>query len=353
MDWDTYKFRCHRLGDLAGKPTKAEDLVTQTTASYLYQVYDEVVNGIREVVSTKELRKGLQCEQDSIDLVNRVHQTFFEKNDERKENDYIQGECDINAPTLIVDIKTSWNMGTFRKASLTKNNYWQMVGYLWLWNKRNGWVAYVLTNTPDEMIADAQRTLAWQMGMIDDTDPEYIAAAEQIEANMTFDRISPDKRVRCFPVELYQDEIAYMKERITAAREFLKRIEQEENNYPKIDLGEYTKTTPLALTTEEHVVCASEAVSAATNVEVADILGKSRKSEMIVARHMFRILLLSQFKKYTHMAKYLGVKHATVLNSIKSHENDYKYDKRYQERFDHAKRIYSEATCRQNSTDGS
>ena len=46
-------------------------------------------------------------EDTSIDLYNEVHGTLYLKNTERLSNEFITGECDINAEDKIIDIKSS------------------------------------------------------------------------------------------------------------------------------------------------------------------------------------------------------------------------------------------------------
>ncbi len=341
--WQFYIFRCHRLGDIMGKP-KGDNLVTDTAKSYLYEVYDQEMYGIKEVLTTKEIRKGLECEQDSIDLTNAVHGTFFCKNTERRKNKWIQGEADIVAPNIIVDIKTAWNMKTFKKSILTVNDYWQMMGYLWLWEKAKGFVARVLVDTPYEMIADAKRQLSWQLDMIDDTHPDYIVMEKQLERNMTFSHIAPHKRVKAFQVDYFEDKIEFMKERIEAARLFLQAIADSENNYPKIEMNGKRRGAPMGMTVDEHIKVAAQVAASVNDVTVEQMQQGSRRQDVMSATHQMRMVVLPLFSNVTTLARKLGVNHATIINSQKKHANFLKHDKDYKKRYAQVQEFYSEAT---------
>lgn len=81
----------------------------------LYQVYEEVTTGRREVIQTDAVIQGIEREQDSIDIVNSKFGTMFQKNTTRFTNDWYTGEPDIiDAPNdLIIDIKTSGSPEAF------------------------------------------------------------------------------------------------------------------------------------------------------------------------------------------------------------------------------------------------
>jgi hypothetical protein len=121
--------------------------------------------GVRERISSKYMTKGIECEQQSIDLLNesefRLSKPYV-KNDERKSNEWITGECDIyDADSrLIRDIKTSWSMYTFPLFATDASDYeWQMRGYMMLWDCDTASVDYCLVDTPEHLIGYEQREI--------------------------------------------------------------------------------------------------------------------------------------------------------------------------------------------------
>lgn len=121
--------------------------------------------GVRERISNKFMQKGIDCEQQSIDLLNNVEFRLskpYVKNTERRSNDWITGECDIydQDTKLIRDIKTSWSLATFPLFATNADDYeWQMRGYMMLWDCDEASVDYCLVDTPEHLIGYEQREL--------------------------------------------------------------------------------------------------------------------------------------------------------------------------------------------------
>lgn len=123
--------------------------------TYCEQVAGEFVYGYQRVVTGKYMEKGLQVEDQSIELYNSVFFTDHQKNTERRENEWVSGECDIVALDRIIDIKSSWNLDTFPKTSVQAHDTtyeWQGRAYMLLWNKPKFELAYCLVDTPDELV---------------------------------------------------------------------------------------------------------------------------------------------------------------------------------------------------------
>lgn len=111
-------------------------------------------------VGSKEMSKGIQCEDDSIALLNHVLGLNLRKNTERKCNEYLTGECDLWDAALRIgrDIKTAWSAATFPilfedvNPAAVKLYNWQMRGYMWLWDAVKWHVDYCLVDTPEELV---------------------------------------------------------------------------------------------------------------------------------------------------------------------------------------------------------
>lgn len=123
--------------------------------TYIEALAKQLVYGYEEQVSSKYMEKGIQVEDQSIELYNSVFFTNHKKNTERKTNAWITGECDIAAPSRIKDIKSSWSLATFPAtiaAGRDKGYEWQGRAYMWLWDEPEFEIAYCMVNTPDELI---------------------------------------------------------------------------------------------------------------------------------------------------------------------------------------------------------
>ena len=159
------------LGEImtGAKSKKPEDL-SVGALTHCYKKAKEFVYGYKPQIGSKYLDKGIICENDSIALYNSVFFTDYKKNTERIENDWLTGECDIDAPTKVIDIKTSWSAETFPALSSrveTKLYEWQGRAYMLLWDKPQFELAYCLVSTPDDLIGHESEKLHY----VDNIDP--------------------------------------------------------------------------------------------------------------------------------------------------------------------------------------
>lgn len=136
------------------KSKKPEDL-SVGAKTYCTQLAKEFVYQYHAYVSTKYMEKGIICEDESIALYNEVFFTNLVKNRQRKSNQWLTGECDLDNGTRITDIKTAWSLSTFPalKADVHDNDYeWQGRGYMMLWERPEFELAYCMVSTPMELI---------------------------------------------------------------------------------------------------------------------------------------------------------------------------------------------------------
>ena len=161
--------RCSSLVKIMTEPkTKAEGLLSVGAKTYLNGLAREEVYGFREELDVRVIEKGRIVEDESIALYNSVFFESFAKNTERRNNQWITGECDIvkfNASGEAlrgVDIKSAWSLATFPVLPEDcggKDYEWQARGYMMLWECPEWDIAYCMVNTPDELIKWEQRDL--------------------------------------------------------------------------------------------------------------------------------------------------------------------------------------------------
>ena len=149
------------------KADKEAGNLSEGAKTALNKLAKEIVYDYRAELNTKPIKKGLQCEQDSIDLFNRVFFTFHEKNETRISNELMTGECDILADDVIIDIKSSYSLDTFPAVApydtvekmRSDDYYWQGVMYMYLYDKPRYEVAYCMVDTPEEFCQYEQTAL--------------------------------------------------------------------------------------------------------------------------------------------------------------------------------------------------
>lgn len=206
------RFRCSSIGKIMASPTaaalKAGEILSVGAKTYIRELAQQEIFGIDFEISGKELEKGIEVEQDSVDLLNRVRGLSLEKNTERRTNEWITGECDLydGGRRRGHDIKSSWSAKTFPGWVMDcedKIYEWQMRGYMMLWDADEWEVNYCLVDTPQRLIG-----------------------FEPIQMHVV-SHIPEHHRVTSWVVTRDMEKEREMIARIKAAREYLTQVIQE------------------------------------------------------------------------------------------------------------------------------
>lgn len=218
-------FRCSRLGDIMTKPqSKDETALSETCKTYLNELVVYYKYGRVKDITNKFIEKGLMVEEAAITLYASVFSDFSAiKNEELFKNDYICGTPDLILDDKIVDIKSSWSIHTFMDAKnkINKKYYWQVLGYMWLTRKSDAEIAYCLINTPEQLIQDEMKRLAWKMGIQDDSDPAYIEAYRVALPEMVFDDIPMAERVHVVKHSFNHDDVELLKIKLGKCKQYI------------------------------------------------------------------------------------------------------------------------------------
>lgn len=194
VDWSTYKFHCSMLPTLMTNGRSKGEVLSETAKGKLREIFIQETFGRRNFGSAnKYTQKGLTVEQDSLNLISKVHNTgFLTKSKEQLSNEWITGTPDVEKP-ILRDAKSSWDIFTFSNVDEKKarsNYFWQLWGYMWLTGQKKAMLDYTLVNTPVE-IKDTEIYSLTFKGL---TDEEL----DQAELNYKFDDIPEEIRVKTF-----------------------------------------------------------------------------------------------------------------------------------------------------------
>jgi len=240
MRWNETHIRASSVGYLMTEPQSKADkeagLLSKTAQKHLLDVYIAEKYGRRKDIQTKQMKKGIEVEQDSIDLLSMYLKMPFSKNDQRFTNDFITGFPDIIDNDRIIDIKSSYDLWTFIgniPDKLDSLYYWQMQSYMWLTSTKSAIIAYCLVNTPESIIEQEKYYMLKKMDVATEENPEYVKEAMKIEFNMSFDDISIEERVLMFKVGRNEDDILRIQQKVERAREFLIELEETHLNFNK------------------------------------------------------------------------------------------------------------------------
>lgn len=151
-------FRCSSIGKIMTEPkSKADGPLSVGAKTYIRELALQEIFGIDFEFSSKETEKGILVEDEAIALLNRVRSLSLAKNTERRNNQWLTGECDLYDGTRRRghDLKAAWSAKTFRGWQVDcedKLYEWQMRGYMMLWDADEWEVNYALVDTPDKLI---------------------------------------------------------------------------------------------------------------------------------------------------------------------------------------------------------
>ena len=150
-----HKFRASSLAEIMTDPKSKDETLSVGAKTCIEKLAKQLVYGYEEQISSKYTEKGLQVEDQAIELYNAVFFTNYAKNTERRTNAWITGECDICPPGRIIDIKSPWSLQTFPAtiaAGRDKGYEWQGRAYMMLWDRDEFEIAYCMVSTPDDLI---------------------------------------------------------------------------------------------------------------------------------------------------------------------------------------------------------
>ena len=226
------KIRCSALGQIMTNPrSKGEGLLSETCQKYLSQLYVSYKCGREKETVTKYMTKGLQVEEDSLTVFSRYKGKIYFKNQERLNNDFIQGTPDIVVNSLVIDIKSSWDIFTFfatKRDKLNQSYFYQLQGYMALTGAEGAELAYCLVNTPPGLIQDEKTKLLYKIGSGKATSENYLEACDRIDKLMTFDDIPLRERVNIISIERDENAIRGVYERVEQCREYWAKTYEEE-----------------------------------------------------------------------------------------------------------------------------
>ena len=214
------KIRCSSLGKIMTSPKSKGEVLSQTAKTYLKELAIEEKFGIRKEFSSRYTDKGNIQEDTAIEMASKVlNLPFALKNTVFYENDFIKGTPDLILEDEIIDIKCSWDGTTFpwfEDELPNKDYFWQLVGYMWLTGRSKARVVYCLVDTPEDIVQDEIRRTSWKKFEIDVTEE----TENEVRAKHEFSHISENKRVRAYLIELTDEDIDKVKEKLLHAREY-------------------------------------------------------------------------------------------------------------------------------------
>lgn len=196
-----FKLRASAAGKLMTNPRKKGEVLSETTKAYLQDWTKEQIYGVKHVITSKYLTKGIEVENDSISFAEKVLEwNFAVKNEESYEDDFFTGTPDVIFPRKkVVDIKSSWDCFTFPLFSdevPNKDYFYQLQVYMHLTGLKQAELVYVLMETPEGLT----------------------------HVHYDYSEVKPEHRVKVFPVQYDEEIIHQLRTRIIDARSYINQL---------------------------------------------------------------------------------------------------------------------------------
>jgi hypothetical protein len=222
-----FLFRCSGLGNIISKSGKLTDgvktYVEETFISYLYNVEKDI--------SSKYLEKGNACEQEGIDMSNKIFcpNKFLTSYKKQNKNEFIIGTPDLVIKDFVVDIKNAYDLFTFGKAELSHKYIWQLKGYMWLLGLTKAKLMYVLIDMPDYLFAKEEKKLFYEGNFLTFESTDFMLACKDLKKKYMYDYLQFHERFKIWDVELTDQDVLTIQESVLVARKYMVELYIEHN----------------------------------------------------------------------------------------------------------------------------
>jgi len=199
-----FKIRASASGKIMTNARSKNELISETTKTYVKEWLIEKIYGIRKEIKSKYLTKGLKLEDTAIDkAIEWLDLPFTLKNEKFFEDEFFCGTPDLIVNDVVYDIKCSWDAFTFPLFETeipNKDYFYQLQVYMHLTGCKKAVLTYVLLNTPEELT---------------------------YEDKHNYDNMDKKYRIKTFEIDYSEEVIADLQQRVTNIREYLKTINHE------------------------------------------------------------------------------------------------------------------------------
>lgn len=227
------------LNDLRIKSTQNE--ISEGAKTYCKRWLKQKLYGRYMPLDNKYINKGLEVEEEAFTLLAVVLGLgMVFKNEERRSNDYMSGECDLYLPKYqgkktIIDNKASWSLETFPMFDDKPDQkyYWQGQGYMELWDAEQFLLCYTLIDCPIHIL---EKELKWIENENDRqqkasnlifTTKSWIEAKEKFFPNADeyrFIEIPKEKRVKTFVIDRNNNDICRIRDKAKLCSEYINTL---------------------------------------------------------------------------------------------------------------------------------
>lgn len=209
-------------------PPLSQTTISALIRQYGWKVYNKKIAQKGDALSF--LKKGSDMEGEAVELLSSIDKQLYKLETETIENEYLVGRSDIIMSDKVIDTKISWNVNAFLKAKTTpvSKKYWyQMQGYMELYDVPDAEVVFLLLNTPPELI-EREKIKLQNRFMIGEIDREkYELDSDNLESAFTYSSIPLKKRYFRYKIKREPQVFENIYRKVEKARIWMKQFERD------------------------------------------------------------------------------------------------------------------------------
>jgi hypothetical protein len=230
--FDVFSKKISRFND----PELSAVAIKYLLRRYAFEKYRKRTAAIGVMRAT--IAKGTELESEAIQLVEELHDSKFEIPTESSRNNYLLGRCDAidRSRSEIIETKVIWSMDTFMSnyKQLPTKVWYQVQGYMDIYQLRKAQVYYVILNTPIHLL-ERERAKIWEKYQYGEIDKEkYLEENERFDLAYTVNTIPKKRRFINFEVNYCPEVFSKIYRRVELARIWLAGQEVNHMNAKKI-----------------------------------------------------------------------------------------------------------------------
>lgn len=245
---------CDEKISVYNDPPLSKTTISALIRQYGWLVYNKKVAQKGDALSF--LKKGTDMEGEAVELLSKIDSESYVLQTETISNEYLVGRCDIITKDKVIDTKISWNVNSFLKSRttpLTAKYWYQMQGYMELYNVSEAEVVFLLLNTPPELIEREKVKLVnrFMMGEIDRE--KYELDLSNIESAFTYSNLPIKRRYFRYKIKRESQIFDLVYRKVEKARNWMQEFEGDmktnifvvpSENYLKADKNNTECDTP-------------------------------------------------------------------------------------------------------------
>lgn len=191
------------------------------TKTYVKEWLISQLTGKEKRIDSKYLKSGIEREPESLVRASKHFGIELVKNTNQLENEFFTGEFDAKTDDMVIDVKSAWDAFTFPlfETEPEKGYVRQLQIYMDLTGLKKASLVYCLENGTEEMI----ESLSWKIAKEKGSDEPTIEHWDKAEAELNYDHLPDEMRIKVFSFERDEELIINMKQSVVDCRSYIEK----------------------------------------------------------------------------------------------------------------------------------